>query len=529
MSESVLPAVPPDDRGHVLIVDDDPGDLQYIVRILREQGYVPHAATDANVALEFLRRELADLVLLDMHLPGMDGYEVCRRLKADERTRDVPVIFVSAENRTLDRVRAFAEGAVDYITKPFQPDEALARIRTHLSLRRLAARLAEEKERAEQASVAKSEFLASMSHELRTPLNAILGYAQILKMTGNLDPRQQRGVQAIHEAGDHLMRLISDLLDLARIEAGKMELAPSATSLSTVVRFVSHVIGVRAELKGLLFECRIEDELPPAVLVDEKRLSQVLLNLLGNAVKFTREGKVTLHVQALPDSGGAARLRFAVEDTGSGIAAKDFPAIFRPFEQVGEAKSRAGGAGLGLAISRRIVQLMGSDIQLRSELGAGSRFWFDLRLQQVDAKAAPLKERFENIRGYDGPRKTVLVADDIAANRDITCRMLSLAGLRTVEACDGREALERLRNDEPDLVIMDMLMPQMDGFEATRRIRQTTRFAAVPIIAVSASSYPSDRDRALEAGADSFLPKPLDFDKLFEHVGERLHLHWTTG
>ena len=511
--------------GHILAVDDSPADLGYIVRVLRDAGHVPHAATSAGVALSFIRSQVPDLVLLDVHLPDIDGYEVCRQMKSDPRTRDVPVIFVSAENRMLDRVHAFASGAVDYITKPFNDQEALARVNTHLSMRRLQARLVEEKERAERASQAKSQFLANMSHELRTPLNAILGYAQILDMAGGLDARQARGIVAIHESGQHLLRLINDILDLARVEAGKIDLLAVPTSMRGLLDFISGVIRVRAEDKGLLYSCEADDGLPATVMVDEKRLSQVLLNLLGNAVKFTNRGHVNLSVRALSIDGDAV-MRFAVEDSGAGIDAGDLDTIFKPFEQVGGVQQRAGGTGLGLAISRRLVQLMGSDIGVESQVGTGSRFWFDLQLPLVQGGIATPGLGSRNIGGYAGRRRTILIADDIAANRDVAAGMLELVGFHTASACDGKEALEQVRGREPDLLLIDVLMPVMDGLQAIREIRSTPRWAAMPIIAMSASSYESDRQKALEAGADAFLPKPLDSDHLFDTLAQLLALSW---
>ena len=528
MSEANPREHAPMNRGDILVIDDNPNDVKYIVRVLTNEGYVPHAATTPQAAMSYLAHEkLPDLILLDMHLPGVDGLEVCRRLKSDSRTHDVPVIFVSAENRVVDRVKAFSKGAVDYICKPFHDEEALARINTHLLLRKLQARLVVEKERAEEASLAKSHFLANMSHELRTPLNAILGFAQILKMNASLDARQKRGLDAIHEGGDHLLRLIDDILDLARIEAGKMQLMPSAASLATILRFVSQAVNVRADAKHLEFACEEEGELPSAVIVDEKRLSQVLLNLLGNAVKFTSRGSVTLRTQALPATSGSARLRFTVEDTGPGIGPDDLSRIFAPFEQVGDMNQRVGGAGLGLAISRRIVQLMGSDIAVHSELGTGSRFCFDLDLPLAGVGTAPVEEKYRDVNGYEGRLRTVLVVDDIAANREIACSVLGMAKFRTLEARNGEEALQRLRAEPVDLVLLDMLMPVMDGAATLRVIRQLPEGGKLQVIAVSASNFPMDRRRALEEGADDFIPKPLDFNELFDRVGERLGLTWT--
>lgn len=508
---------PQESRGHVLVVEDNPHDLHYIVRLLQEHGYTPHPATEAWTALAFVAHGALDLVLLDLHLPGIDGYELCRRLKLNPSTKDVPVIFVSAENRSLDRVKAFADGAVDFITKPIEEAEALARIETHLALRRLATRLVEEKERAERANQAKSDFLAHMSHELRTPLNAVLGYAQILKMGGDLSERQTRGVDAIHESGEHLLRLINDILDIARIETGRLQLLPAPTRLADMLRFVSELIRVTAVAKGIVFSYETRGSLPDVVIVDEKRVSQVLINLLGNAVKFTSQGSVTLVVEALDEQAGAARLRFEVEDTGPGIPDADLDRVFQPFEQGGGgAQQRAGGAGLGLTISRRIIQMMGADVRVQSALGQGSRFWFDVLLPVEDSSAALEAHTAPKAWAYQGPCRTVLVVDDIAANRDITVKALHLAGLHTLSAGNGQEALSQLEDHSVDLVIMDICMPGVDGLETIARLRRTPKLAQLPIIAVSASSYHADRERALAAGANAFLPKPLNFQLLFQ-------------
>jgi CheY-like chemotaxis protein len=218
-----------------------------------------------------------------------------------------------------------------------------------------------------------------------------------------------------------------------------------------------------------------------------------------------------------------------VEDTGSGIAPEDLETIFQPFEQVGPMKQRAGGAGLGLAISRRIVQMMGSDIRVHSAPGAGSRFWFDLRLPLARSGAAASSEGSRRISGYEGPRRTALVVDDVAANRDIVCSVLGMAGFAALEARDGLEALELLSAGSADLVVLDMHMPGLDGPQVLRAIRNDSRLSSLPVIAVSASNFPADLEQALAAGADAFLPKPLDFNRLFDLVAERLKLKWITA
>src|SRR5471030_1723511 len=272
-------------------------------------------------------------------------------------------------------------------------------------------------ERAEVANRAKSAFLAAMSHELRTPLNAILGYTQILKRDKGLTPTQKSGVGTIQQGGQHLLALINDVLDLSRVEAGKMDFHPKPVVLADLLSVVADIMRVRAEQKQLRFELELVAGLPEAISVDETRLRQVLLNLLGNAVKFTDRGTVRLRVLPLAARPGAApdaaSLRFEVHDDGIGIAAGHIDAIFRPFEQVGDASRRAGGTGLGLAISGQLVRLMGGELKVESKLGTGSRFWFDVAMPVAAAPAA-ISGDGHNATGYLGPRKTILVVDDVA-------------------------------------------------------------------------------------------------------------------
>ncbi|GAB7541356.1 ATP-binding protein [Cupriavidus sp. 8B] len=391
----------------------------------------------------------------------------------------------------------------------------------------LAERKQAEAERAarraaEAASRAKSDFLAHMSHELRTPLNGILGYAQILRRDKTLDQRQIDGLTVIQRSGEHLLTLINDILDMAKIEAGRVELNLTDIPPDRFLRFIAETIRVKAAGKGLAFACEMAPDLPAGVRVDEKRLRQVLLNLLSNAVKFTDHGSVRLRVGFLPPG----RLRFDVHDTGIGVDEAHLEAIFRPFEQVGEARHRFGGTGLGLAISRQLVRLMGGEIHLESRPGEGSTFWFELNVRIVEPQAAVVPPEWA-VSGYEGPRQTILVADDLAENRAVAVEMLGQLGFGMVEAGNGREALEKAKALRPALILMDVVMPEMDGLEATRRLRQLPEFRGLPIIAVSASASETDAATSLAAGANAFLPKPIDFSGLLTEVAALLKVEWT--
>ena len=379
---------------------------------------------------------------------------------------------------------------------------------------------------AEAANRAKSEFLANMSHELRTPLNGILGYTQILLRDGSQSERQRNAVEVIHRSGEHLLTLIDDTLDFARIEAGKMRIEMADVSLPGVLDTIRDIISVKAEQKRLRFLCELAPDLGCAVRADERRLRQVLLNLLANAVRFTDTGCVSLQVSRAP----SGAVRFCVRDSGIGIAADKLGAIFEPFEQAGAPERRAGGAGLGLAISQQFVRAMGSEIHAESTVAHGSVFWFDLAPAVADvsaARSAPVTPAAPRVTGYTGPRHKVLVIDDEPVNRAVLVELLDQLGFDTIEAASGHEGLAKARSEAPSLIMTDILMPEMDGLETTRRLRRLPGHSDIPIIAVSANPSWSDAKRSTDAGANAFLPKPVDFERLQAHLADLLALKWT--
>ncbi|RFP21869.1 response regulator [Duganella sp. BJB488] len=432
--------------------------------------------------------------------------------------RALHAYFIEIEAKNI----AFQQ-EIEYRTRA---EAELARHRDHLEelVRDRTTQLQIAKEQAEFANRAKSTFLASMTHELRTPLNAILGYTQILKRNKALDERQSAGLNTIEQSGEHLLMLITDLLDLAKIESGKFELQLGPVDMNAFLAGVARIIQVRAEQKGLAFDVSAPAKLAP-MLVDEKRLLQILLNLLGNAVKFTDQGRVALAVSGtgLPGADGRVAIRFEVSDSGVGMSADQLDTIFQPFEQVGEAERRFGGTGLGLSISRQLVRMMDSEIHVDSAPGVGSRFWFELEAEPAAAVQAPAQAE-RAVIGYSGERKTILIVDDIAANRHVLRDLLGGMGFDTTLVCNGQEAVDSVRRQAPHAVLMDIVMPVMDGLEATRQIRRLPGMARLPIIAISASVTKEDQDESLVAGADAFMTKPVHQNGLLEHLGGLLGL-----
>ena len=412
-----------------------------------------------------------------------------------------------------------------FTSEPRQPDpallEAMANIGTQLGRvferHRAEAELRQAKDAAEAASRAKSSFLANMSHELRTPLNAILGYVQVLRQGRGPGPPPERALNTIEQSGEHLLELINEVLDLARIEAGAIELRPATVELRPLLDGVAATMRSRAEAKGLAFTTEWLSELPAAVVTDDTRLRQVLMNLLDNAIKYTREGGVALKV-----GHHGQRLRFQVEDTGVGIAPEHLNDIFATFHQVRDPKMFVEGTGLGLSISKTLVSLLGGVLEVASTPGEGTRFWFDLDLPEVSPVSEQSPERGRKTIGVRGDRRRLLVVDDRADNRQLLRDLLAPLGFEVDEVSDAATCLARMESAPPDAILLDLRMPGMDGLEATRRIRAMERGHEVVIIAVSASAFGHHRDECIAAGADDFLAKPFRRERLLALL--RAHL-----
>lgn len=389
--------------------------------------------------------------------------------------------------------------------------------------------LAKAKQQAELASRSKSIFLANMSHELRTPLNAVLGYANVLLNDRSLQDVQREKVSIIKRSGENLLFHISDILDLVKIEANKVELSPTHLNIATFIDNLCNYFKTHAEQKGIDLIGEVKKGIPLVVDVDERRLQQILLNLVGNAVKFTTHGKVIVQVgvckSAYTKVGNYCCLRFSVQDTGVGIPKESLEQVFEPFVQLNGTNHDIDGTGLGLNIVQQLVRLMGSEIKLQSEVGVGSHFWFDLMLPVSEAKGTNTFKLRQTPQSYQGKKRTILVVDDVEDNRKVLHDLLEGICFNVLLAKNGEEALVLLKDSRPDLIFMDLFMPVMDGYQLLSKLKEFDDYRQTPVLAISANV--TEKERALKAGFDAFLAKPTAQEQIVEVLGKFLGLKWS--
>lgn len=408
--------------------------------------------------------------------------------------------------------------------KDGKPVSSIVCLRDITIQKRAEEELQEAKESAEQANRAKSVFLANMSHELRTPLNAILGFAQIMERDPLLPERQREHLHIITHSGEHLLGLINDVLEMSKIEAGRITLNLGTFNLHGLLDSLDEMFQLRAEAKHLQLLFELSPDLPEYVATDEGKLRQILINLLGNAIKFTSEGGVALRAGFI-ETDSVSRLMFEVEDTGEGIAEGELPNLFQSFAQTHSGVKANEGTGLGLTISRQFVRLMGGDMTVSSTLGKGTICKFDLQYTVADAQEIRNSQIDQRVIGIDPSDTTeyrILVVDDKWENRRLLVEWLKDVGIQVREAENGRDAVQVWEEWAPQLIWMDMRMPVMDGYEATRRIKLSTKGQATAVLALTASAFEHERAAITAAGCDDFVSKPVRSNQIFEKMAEHL-------
>jgi len=512
------------DKVNILVVDDLPDKCLVYEAILADLGENVICARSGPEALKYLLQKEFAVILLDVNMPGMDGFETAALIRRRKKSAHTPIIFVTAYADELLSVRGYSHGAVDYLLSPVAPEILRSKIRVFVDLQRMRRQverqaeervaLAEEQAKrvaAEEANQAKSYFLANISHELRTPMNGILGMLE-LALSEPLTPNLREFLQTAKDSADTLLALLNELLDLSRIESSKFSLEVAPFSLRDMMSQTARPLSVRAQQKGLELICDVPDNVPDTLIGDDLRLRQILTNLIGNAIKFTEKGEVAVRVVQRNQRHSRILLEFSVEDTGPGIPKDAQQRIFEPFTQADHSTTRRyGGTGLGLAIASSLVSLMGGKLEVDSEPGAGSRFRFSIVLPESSlalAQAGDLVSLTEPLRGLD-----VLVVDDNATNRQVLWSMLSGWSMRPILAESAQSAMRQLRAAREagrtiSVALIDFVMPDQDGLSLAVQIQSDEDLADVRIIMLSSVGHQARR-RCQELGLPVCLEKPV--------------------
>ena len=522
----------------ILIVDDSDVVRSILCQALQQDGYELHTAADGEEGRQKVHTLKPDLVLLDVEMPKLDGFAVLREVRANFKVDEVAVIMVTSQSDGKGITRAFEEGAFDYIPKPATDSEIKARVRNAIRALQLLREQKTLRIQAEAANQSKSAFLANMSHEIRTPMTAILGYTDILELEAKslqLPELISDSLDTIKRNGGHLMELINDILDLSKIESGKLDVESIRCSPQTIVEEVLELVQVRAEAKGLKLEASYQFPLPAEIHSDPTRIRQILINLIGNAIKFTEVGIIRLNTSFLENPGEEPQVQFTVIDQGIGMTEAQMSNLFRPFSQADSSTTRKyGGTGLGLTICKRLTDVLGGDISVTSKLNQGSQFSATVKtgnlegvpllqeLQQNDntesTKPLPAQpeEQALSLKG-----KKILLAEDGPDNQKLISFILKKSGAEVTVAENGEAARQAaMRAMEIgllyDVILMDMQMPILDGYGATRILRE--QGYSGPIISLTANAMEGDREKCISVGCNDHVTKPIDRRKLISMI-----------
>jgi signal transduction histidine kinase len=536
------------ERKKIIAVDDNPENLNALKNTLKDI-YGVYTCPSASEMFDLLEHVQPDLIMLDVEMPDMNGYEAAKKLKSDDRYHEIPIIFLTSMADAQSEMDGLKLGAVDYIRKPFVTPLLLQRIKTQLAMveqrkeirqlleiktKEVSLREAAELE-ARNASKAKSEFLSHMSHEMRSPLNAVIGMINIATEENDVQ-KIKNYLEKAGRASDHLMGVINDVLDMSKIEANKLELSYADFEFKKMLGNIIDVIGVRAKEKHQRIAVKVNENIPPIIIGDELRLAQVITNLFTNAIKFTPDnGKIELTVEKLEESSDGTSadeevtLRIGVADSGIGISPEQQKKLFSSFNQAdGSITKKFGGTGLGLAISKRIVEFMQGTIWIESELGQGAKFIFTIKAKKGTQEALKASSAGTKAADFDFKKYTILAAEDMDLNREILAKYLEKTGITVDFVENGKEAVALFTKtpDRYNLILMDINMPEMDGYEASQTIRalDLPRAKDIHIIAMTADVFKEDIEKCISAGMNDHIAKPIVMKDMFAKLEKYLTL-----
>lgn len=514
---------------NILIVDDRPENIIALEALLQRPDTNLISTTNPNEALRISWEMDIAIAMIDVQMPEMDGFELVEILKSNPRTRDILVIFVTAISKeTKYAVKGLNTGAVDYLYKPLDPFVTSAKVDSFIQfvrnqrtiknknkeLEEYQKELIKAKDQAEQGRRIKENFLANMSHEIRTPINGIIGIAHLLEKT-QLTAEQREMINLLEISSSSLLGVINDILDLSKIESGKFKISRTQTDIVNLCESVINLLRIRAKEKEIELITEIDPKLPKHILADSLRLNQILMNLIGNAIKFTDVGSITLKVEIINSKGNNIRIKFSVTDTGIGIAPENIEKIFETFEQADEQTTvKFGGTGLGLSIVKNLAKLKGGLLEVKSEENKGSTFcftnWYEVLKESTVAADNQQKvlTPFNNLK--------VLVAEDNPINKFLIIKILTDWEIAPDVVENGKEAIEKLNQNNYDIILMDTFMPVMNGLDAIKLIRDGAAPGKenVPIITFSAAVMENDKKTAIDAGANDVMSKPFELEVL---------------